>query len=207
MKYKFTIILFFNIIFLATNNAETLINGSIESGKTKSTTCAACHGADGNSINPIWPSIAGQHATYAAKQLKAYKNGVRIDPLMTSMTTMLSDQDIADLAVYYENLTAKQNSINDDSSIIKGEKIYRGGNINSGVSACIACHGPQGKGNPAALYPSVNSQFAMYTAKQLRDYASGLRKTDEPTQIMRDIASRLTEEEILSVSLYIQGLY
>ena len=119
MKYKFTIILFFNIFFLATNNAETLINGSIESGKTKSTTCAACHGADGNSINPIWPSIAGQHATYAEKQLKAYKNGVRIDPLMTSMTTMLSDQDIADLAVYYENLTAKQNSINDDSSIIK----------------------------------------------------------------------------------------
>ena len=103
MNYKFTIILFFNIFFLATNNAETLINGSIESGKNKSTTCAACHGADGNSINPIWPSIAGQHATYAAKQLKAYKNGVRIDPLMTSMTTMLSDQDIADLAVYYEN--------------------------------------------------------------------------------------------------------
>lgn len=192
--------------------SENLAGGSAEAGKSKALTCGACHGADGNSVNPMWPSIAAQHANYLYEQLLAFKgdakgeNKTRVDPLMSTQVLALNDQDMRDLAAYYEAQTAAAKPVADPDTVDSGEHLYRGGDEENGIPACIACHGPTGRGNPAASYPSLRGQYASYTAKQLRDYAAGNRKSDGPTKVMRDIALRLSEKDIVDVSSYIQGL-
>ncbi|MCO4812662.1 MAG: cytochrome c4 [Gammaproteobacteria bacterium] len=186
--------------------AESLVDGSAEAGKTKAITCTACHGPEGNSANAMWPNIAGQNAPYIQAQLAAFKSGSRMDPVMSSQAMLLSDEDMADLAVYFESLPAAAQAVADADSVSRGEALYRGGNTTTGVSACMACHGPTGHGNPAAKYPALQGQHAVYTAKQLNDYASGARTTDGKTRIMRDIAGRLSKEDIAALSSYVQGL-
>jgi len=186
--------------------ADSLVDGSIEDGKAKSLTCTACHGPEGNSVSPMWPNIAGQNAPYLLAQLMAFKEGSRTDPLMSAQAMMLSDQDMADLAVYFESLPGAAQSVKDASTVSRGETLYRGGDTASGVSACLACHGPTGRGNPAAKYPALQGQHADYTAKQLNDYASGARQSDGKARIMRDIAARLSKEDIAALSSYVQGL-
>ena len=186
--------------------AESLVEGSAEDGKAKALTCTACHGAEGNSSSALWPNIAGQNAPYTLAQLKAFKDGTRKDPLMSSQAMLLSDQDMADLAVYFESLPRAAQAVANASLIDRGEALYRGGNKESGVSACLACHGPSGRGNPAAEYPALQGQHAAYTAKQLRDYSAGTRETDGKTRMMRDIAVRLDKEDIEAISSYVQGL-
>jgi cytochrome c553 len=193
--------------FLATHAvADALIDGSADAGKNKAITCGACHGADGNSVNPAWPSIAGQHAQYIAESLQSYKDGTRSDVLMSGMSMILDEQDMRDLGAYFSIQTAAAKSVADPALVDKGETLYRGGDSESGTSACLACHGPGGRGNPAALYPSLRGQYAVYTAKQLRDYASDTRKSDGATKVMRDVAKTLSEDDIVAVSAYIQGL-
>lgn len=191
----------------ATASAESLIEGSVEAGQAKAVVCGACHGIDGNSVNPEWPSLAGQHARYAYEQLEAFKNGNRANPLMTGQAMALSDDDMKNLSVYFEAQNAAARSAPDESLVDKGEAIYRGGIREKGVAACIACHGPTGLGNPASSYPVIAGQYQVYAAKQLRDYASGARKSDGSTRMMRDIASRLSEEDIMAVTAYVQGLH
>jgi cytochrome c553 len=186
--------------------AESLVDGSIEDGKSKALTCTACHGPEGNSANPLWPNIAGQNAPYTVAQLKAFKEGKRMNPLMTSQAMMLEDEDMADLAVYFESLPAAAQAVKNPDTVGRGEGLYRGGNLESGVAACLGCHGPTGDGNPAAKYPALRGQHADYIAKQLRDYASGARTSDGNTKVMRDIAARLREDEIDAVASYVQGL-
>jgi cytochrome c553 len=193
--------------------AASLVDGTAEAGQSRAVTCGACHGTDGNSVNPTWPSIASQHATYIYRQLQAFKgdpngeNKTRFDPVMSTQVIALSDQDMRDLAVYFESQDAAARPVADPDTVDSGERLYRGGDDEKGVPACMACHGPNGRGNPAAAYPSIRGQYAIYTAKQLRDYASGARKSDGPTKVMRDIAQRLSETEIAEVSSYIQGLH
>ena len=186
--------------------AESLVDGSAEAGKNKAITCAACHGAAGISANPLWPNIAGQSAPYLVAQLKAFKDGARNDALMTSQVMMLSEQDMADLAVYFESLRGPAQAVADPDLVSKGEALYRGGEVSKEVAACMACHGPGGAGNPAAKYPAIKGQHAAYTAKQLRDYASGARASDGKTRVMRDIAGKLSEDEIVALASYVQGL-
>jgi len=154
----------------------------------------------------LWPNIAGQNASYLQAQLMSFKDGSRMDPLMSSQAMMLSEEDIADLAVYFESLPAAAQSVADASTVDRGEALYRGGNTDTGVAACLACHGPTGRGNPAAKYPALQGQHSAYTAKQLNDYAAGTRETDGKTSIMRDIAARLSKEDIAALSSYVQGL-
>ena len=187
-------------------HATSLVEGSAEDGKAKAITCTACHGPEGNSANPLWPNIAGQGAPYLVAQLKAFKDGKRQDPLMTSQAMLLSDQDMADLAVYFESLPQASQAVADASLVDKAEALYRGGNVSDQTSACMACHGPTGRGNPAAKYPALNGQHATYTAKQLRDYATGARESDGKTRMMRDIAGKLSEDDIVALASYIQGL-
>lgn len=186
--------------------AESLVDGSAEAGKAKALTCTACHGAEGHSANPLWPNLAGQHAGYIQAQLKAFKDGTRQDPLMSSQAMMLTDEDMANLAVYFESLPAAAQAVANPGSIDRGEAAFRGGNVENGVAACLACHGPTGRGNPAAGYPALQGQHAAYTAKQLQAYADGTRTTDGKTRMMRDIASKLSKEDIEAVASYIQGL-
>jgi cytochrome c553 len=186
--------------------AESLVDGSAEAGKAKALTCTACHGPEGNSTSAMWPNIAGQNAPYIQAQLKAFKDGTRMDPLMSTQAMMLSDQDMADLAVYFESLPAAAQAVKDASTVRRGEALYRGGNSATGTAACLACHGPSGRGNPAAKYPALQGQHADYTAKQLNDYAAGTRETDGKTRTMRDIAATLSKDDITALSSYMQGL-
>ena len=186
--------------------AQSLIAGSVDAGQARSITCTACHGAAGNSVNPLWPNIAGQSATYLLTQLTAFKDGSRNDPLMTPQAMMLSDDDMRNLAVYFESLPAAAMAVADPGKVDKGEALYRGGDMENGTAACLACHGPTGRGNPAANYPALQGQHATYTAKQLRDYAAETRKSDGRTRIMRDIAARLSDDDINALASYVQGL-
>jgi cytochrome c553 len=165
--------------------AESLVSGSADAGKAKALTCTACHGPEGNSSSPLWPNIAGQNAPYIQAQLMAFKDGSRKDPLMSSQAMLLSAEE---------------------SLVARGEALYRGGDKESGASACLACHGPTGRGNPAAKYPALNGQHAAYTSKQLQAYSDGIRETDGKTRIMRDIAARLDKDDIAAVASYVQGL-
>lgn len=189
-------------------HAESLVQGSAEAGKAKAAVCAACHGAEGisSSATPTWPNIAGQNAGYSMAQLQAFKDGSRSDPLMTGQALMLSDEDMANLAVYFESLPGAAQPVADVSLIDRGEALYRGGDQEDKTSACIACHGPTGAGNPAAKYPALKGQHAVYTAKQLNDYASGARTSDGGTRVMRDIAATLDKDDIAALSAYVQGL-
>ena len=189
-----------------TAQAESLVDGSIEDGKAKSLTCNACHGAEGNSANAVWPNIAGQNAPYLQQQLMAFKSGLRKNALMSSQAMMLSDEDMANLAVYFESLPGAVQSIADEKLLVRGEALYRGGNKEKGVAACLACHGPTGRGNPAAKYPALNGQHAAYTELQLKAYADGTRVGAGKVQIMHDIASRLEQEDIKALASYVQGL-
>jgi cytochrome c553 len=193
------------LLVLFTFSGNALAAGDPEAGKSKSATCAACHGGDGNSINPQWPSIAGQHASYTADTLKSFKDGTRSDPLMTAQAMGLSDQDIEDLAAYFATQKITGRTANPDLAEA-GENLYRGGNKDSNLTACIGCHGPAGRGNAPAGYPSLSGQHAAYTAKQLGAYQNKSRKSDGDTQIMRDVAARLTQDEINQLAAYIQGL-
>jgi cytochrome c553 len=196
-----------SLLLVSAAAAESLIEGSYEAGEAKAIVCGACHGPGGNSVNPAWPSIAGQHGGYFAQELREFKSGARTNVLMTGQAMMLSEEDMQNLAVYYSAQEAAAKSVLDAKTVNKGQALYRGGNKENGVSACIACHGPAGNGNPAAKYPDISGQYAQYLAQTLRDYANGTRKSDKPTRIMRDIAAKMSEDEILAVASYVQGLH
>ena len=187
-------------------SADSLVDGSVDDGKTKSITCAACHGGDGNSVNPTWPSLAGQNAKYIVEQLQAFKDGKRNNALMNAQAMMLSEDDMNNLATYFESLEAAARAVADPDLIPRGKALYLGGDSDRNVAACIACHGPKGRGNAAAAYPALNGQHATYTAQTLRDYASGARQSGGKEQIMQSIASELTEDDIVAVASYVQGL-
>lgn len=178
--------------------------GNAEAGATKAAVCLACHGMNGNSTNAEWPSLAGQHATYTADQLRLYRSGKRQNPVMQPMAAGLSDQDIEDLAAYYAEQTPTGLEA-DPSYWEAGQKIYRSGNPETDVPACIACHGPVGRGNWPARFPAVQAQHSVYAQKQLNDYAAGLRP-GEHAKIMEAIARRMTPDEIRDVSSYMQGM-
>jgi cytochrome c553 len=178
--------------------------GDPQSGQAKTGTCVACHGLDGNSPNPEWPSLAGQSAEYIQKQLQAFKTGARQNVLMTPMAMPLSEQDMWDLGAYYATQTVKGLEA-DPSKVNAGQRLYRSGDPVRHIAACGACHGPAGHGNPAAKYPSIHGQHATYLAAQLRAYRDGKRGTD-PNQMMRNIAAALSDDQIDAVASYVQGL-
>ncbi len=194
------------IAFAFLISGQGFAQGSAEAGQAKAASCAACHGADGNSINPLWPSLAGQHPEYIVRQLEAYQSGDREDQLMTAFATSLSDEDMYDLAAYFATLPSVQRGA-DPALVELGQRIYRSGLPDRGVAACIACHGPAGRGNPLAAFPVVRGQHATYLANTLNAYAAGNRRSDgSVNQMMRDIAVSLRAEEIRAVSSYMQGL-
>ena len=185
---------------------STEAKGDADAGKAKSTLCAACHGPTGQSLAPIWPNLASQHESYIVQQLRNFKSGARNEATMVPMAMPLTEQDMLDLAAYFSSQAVKLGTVKEESLEL-GQKIYRGGNKETGVSACIACHGPKGAGNPAAKYPKVSAQNAEYNLKQLKDYASGVRQPQGQAAIMRDVASNMTEEEMKAVTDYIYGLH
>lgn len=187
-----------------------------DAAQTATTVCAACHGPDGNSFNGDWPKLAGQHASYTAAQLAAFRCAATGQPkgcvarssgnsaLMVGQAANLSDADIAALAEHYAKQTVKP-GVASAALAAKGEKLYRGGNPTSSVPACIGCHGPDGRGNAAAKFPAIGGQHAQYVETQLKAYRDGSRRGDL-NQMMRNLAANLTDDEIKAVASYVQGL-
>lgn len=197
---------------------EATVPGSAEAGAAKAAVCMACHGPNGNSTNPEWPSLAGQNAAYTAEQLELYKLGQRSGSVngqvMAAQAQMLSDQDILDLAAYYAAQTPSGNEA-DPSYWQAGRALYRAGDVARDIPACMACHGPVGRGNPAAGYPALRAQHAVYTIAQLDLYANEQRYADaagneteapENGHMMVTIAKRLSQEDIRNVASYMQGM-
>jgi len=179
--------------------------GDAAAGQGKTAVCAACHSADGNSAIANFPKLAGQNETYLVKQLKDIKSGTRAVVEMTGMLDNLNDQDLQDIAAFFASKKIQGGKVAKDQLEL-GQQIYRAGLANKAVPACTACHAPSGQGMAAAGFPAVAGQHAAYAEKQLKDFRVGSR-TNDPQQMMRDIAAKLSDVEIKAVSSYLQGLY
>jgi cytochrome c553 len=198
--------------------------GNINAGKDKAAACVSCHGDNGNSIVSTFPKLAQQHSSYLIKQLQAFKNGTRKNPMMSAMAIGLTDKDMVDIATYYaaQKVSANELPVFDDEDedekpaategekktdgneaiqaiIAQGSDMYRNGDLSREVSACIACHGPFGEGNKPAAFPVLKSQHADYLIKTLTDFKSGAR-SNNPENMMHMIAKKMTDEEIKAVS-------
>lgn len=180
--------------------------GSAEAGQAKAVTCAACHGADGNSVTPEWPNLAGQHQSYFVRQLEAYRDGERLDAGMQGFSATLSLEDMHDIAAFYASQSPEPQGA-DPQLVNIGEQIYRGGIPERGVAACIACHGPRGRGNPLAAWPRISGQHSAYVFNTLQAYASGQRNSDvDMNRMMGNVAELLFEDEMAALASYVQGL-
>jgi cytochrome c553 len=183
--------------------------GDAEAGKSKTAMCAACHGPDGNSLVPMYPKLAGQSASYLVKQLTEFKLGMtsagksgRVDPVMGGMAMALSEQDIADVSAFY---ASQKSTAGNGVANAEGKKLYLGGNAEMEVTACVACHGINGKGMPSAGFPALASQNAEYLKSQLEKFRSGARNNDL-NGMMQGVAANLTDEEITALSQYMSSL-
>lgn len=195
------------LALFAVGAAAQTEQGSVEAGAQKAGPCTACHGPNGNSQSAeLGPSLAGQHASYIVRQLRAFKEGTRVNQLMKPYADMLTEEDMRDVAAYFASQKLAPKGA-DPALVGLGEEIYRGGIPERGIAACIACHGPRGSGNPLAAYPRVSGQHADYVAKTLSEYASGTRRSDtDLNQMMRNVAELLLDEEIRALASYVQGL-
>ena len=189
---------------------NTFAKGNAEKGQQiASQVCAVCHNADGNSTIPANPILAVQHAEYITKQLINYKArdnmpAERNSPVMAAMVAPLSPDDMKNLGAYYTSQNPKPGVAKDKKLAEQGEKIYRGGNIESGVPACAGCHSPNGVGIPP-FYPRLAGQHAEYTVAQLRAFRTEQRANDV-NSVMRGVVTRMSEKEIQAVAEFISGL-
>jgi cytochrome c553 len=166
--------------------------------------CAACHGADGNSMIPLYPKLAGQHPEYITKQLKNFKSGERNNAIMAGMVAALTPEDMDNLGAYFATQAAKGGTAKSNGKGSVGEKIYKGGIPGVGVPACASCHGPAGAGIPVQ-FPRLAGQHADYTVAQLKSFRAGQRANDA-AKMMRSVAAKLSDEDMAAVADYIQGL-
>lgn len=190
--------------------------GDVNAGKAKAAVCGACHGMNGEG-NPAFPdpmnpgktkavpSLAGQNAGYTVKQLQDFKSGARKDALMTGQALGLSDADMANLGAYYATVAGKAGAAGDANLVAKGKALYQGGDMTRGVSACMACHGPDAAGNDLAKWPALSGQLSGYTVAQLHVFRDGSRVND-PNSMMRDVASRLSDDDIAAITAYLTSM-
>jgi cytochrome c553 len=180
--------------------------GNADAGKQKAVACGACHGADGNSLAPTFPKLAGQHEKYLLKQLHDIKSGARDIPTMAGQLDAMSGQDLADIAAFFAAQQASPGAAREEL-VALGETVYRAGIREKGVAACAGCHSPTGSGNGPAGFPALSGQHADYIAVSLRAFRSDERSNDGDVRIMRDVASRLSDKEIDAVASYASGLH
>ena len=186
--------------------AKPMKKGDAEKGSKLVGTCVACHGADGNSVVGQWPTLAGQRESYLFEQLEHIRDEERVIAVMKGLLNNYSDDDLRDVSAFYASQKTKVSQA-DEANLALGQKIYRAGNLESGVPACTGCHGPAGKGLESAQYPMLGGQKAEYVVTSLVAYQTGERAIDEHGKIMQGIATRLTIEEIRAVANYVSGLY
>ena len=191
------------VSFLA--DAAQAIGDPAKAQAIVSQVCAACHGVDGNSLLPANPSLAGQHADYLYKQLVEFKSGARANAIMTAIAANLSPDDMHNLAAYYSSQAARRTGATDKEAVEQGARLYRGGNASNGTAACAGCHSPDGAGIPAQ-FPRLANQHPEYVIAQLKAFRAGERAND-PNQMMRSTAAKLSDKEIAALAQYVSGLH
>ena len=164
--------------------------------------CFICHGTDGESSSPVFPRLAGQHASYVARQLGDYKAGRRKSSTMQPMVEDLSPADFQLLGAYFESRQPLAHKVDDPELAQMGRFIFQRGNPYSGVAACATCHGAAGAGSETL--PRLAGQHAQYTENQLKAFNKRERTNDNA--VMHGIATKLTELELKAVASYISGL-
>lgn len=192
--------------------SQGLAQGDPEAGRDKAAACAACHGQDGNAASSQYPKLAGQGAPYTLKQLKDFKSGARENAIMQAQVSGLSEEDMADIAAFYARQSVEVEQANPDY-VEQGEQLWRGGNAETGVTACTGCHGPAGDGVAGAKFPALGGQHAEYVEAQLKAFRAAGRgdldatyRENDPNGMMRDIADRMTDKEIRAVASFVSGL-
>ena len=181
--------------------------GDAEAGKAKAASCGGCHGMDGNSMVPTFPKLAGQGEKYIVKQLAEFKaNTTRKNEMMLGMAAALSEQDAADIGAFYASQKLAGPAPVEDGKLALGRQIYKGGNLNEGIPACQACHGPRGGGVAGSGYPQVGGQYVDYTLAQLKAFRDGTRMNDDK-MLMRSIVKDMSDEQLEAVSHYIASLH
>ena len=178
--------------------------GNVDAGKTKSQSCAACHGVNGISATAVNPNLAGQSAAYLVKQLKEFKSRKRDNATMYAMAAGLSDEAMEDVSAYFASQKAAESKA-DEKLVERGKLIYLSGDDSKGLSACLGCHGPTGKGIPSAKFPALAGQHAGYTVSQLKAFSLGARANDAG-EMMQTIAGKMNAADMKAVASYIQGL-
>jgi cytochrome c553 len=202
----------FAIASFSTGASENIVGKPdvAKASQTAAQVCSACHGADGNSASPANPSIAGQPAEYITEQLLNFKGGIRNNPVMTGIAATLSAEDMRALGIYFSQQKPKGLAAKDAALALSGQKIYRGGNLSTGVPACAACHLPDGIGIPSR-YPRIGGQYAEYIYAQLKAFKAGERGMDKEDKdvngkVMAQIAAKMSEREMQAVAQYASGL-
>lgn len=206
-------VMVFGLLLIAQGS---MAQGDAQAGEAKVAVCAACHGADGNSPAPNFPKLAGLGEKYLLKQLQDIKTGTRTVVEMTGLLNDLSDQDLADIAAFFDSkplqlsgakeLRLKVNAGIEVDGLALGEKLFRAGNAEVGLPACTGCHSPRGLGNGPAGYPRLSGQHAEYIEAQLRNFRAGERVNDGDLKTMRQVAEYMTDAQIKAVANYISGL-
>ena len=187
----------------AAGDAPKVANPDLVKGEARYTAvCAACHGADGNSAIAVNPTLAQPHPEYLVKQLQEFKSGKRNNAVMKGFATMLTDEDMKNIAYWVASKPAKAGFAKDKDLVTLGERIYRGGIADRNIAACAGCHSPNGAGIPAQ-YPRLSGQHADYTVAQLNTFRDGSRAN---SQQMTQVAAKLNDKEIKAVADYIAGL-
>jgi cytochrome c553 len=212
MKKSFLSIICLLVTFTAN---QALAAGDAAAGESKVAMCAGCHGSDGNSMVASFPKLAGIGEKYMTQQLRMVKSGERVIVEMTGILNGSSDQDLQDMAAYYDSKTRQTSGAQDitlvgisnpEEALGYGENVYRGGNLKTGVAACTGCHSPSGNGNGPAGYPGLGGQHVAYIEKQLLAYRRGERASGGNAIIMQGVAANLSDKEIKAVANYISGL-
>ena len=199
------------LAFMATmSQAAELLKGDAAAGEGKAVTCGACHGADGNSVVPNFPKLAGLGEKYLLKQMQDIRDGRRMVAAMAGQVDNMSDQDLADIAAFYDD-KARTSELADADLLELGRKVYMSGIMDRKVAACSGCHSPTGKGNGPGGFPGLAGQHADYIAAQLKMFRKGYedpagRTNDGDSKIMRTTAFELSDLEIEAVSSYAAGL-
>jgi cytochrome c553 len=186
--------------------AGSALAGDAVAGKAKSAACGGCHGFDGNSPIAMYPKLAGQNEAYITKQVKDFKaDSARKNEIMKGMVAALSDEDAADIGAYFQAQTLKDAAPFDESKLTVGREIYKGGDLQKGIPACQACHGPKGSGTAGIGYPQLGGQYVDYTLAQLKAFKNGSRTNDDK-ELMRSVIAKMSEEDMVAVANYMASL-
>lgn len=186
--------------------------GNADKGKVLAESCKSCHGDKGQGMKaetrddevlPAIPALAGQVATYTYKQLRDYLSGSRSHVQMTGVAKGLSEQDAADLAVWFSSLPRAENKSGSEK-LARAEKMVEQGDGKRILPPCFVCHGSKGQGEKQDI-PALAGQQANYFTRTLLDYKTGQRHNDVYSR-MRLIAQQLSEDEIKELAQYYQQL-